>query len=143
MSGAEMTERRPCTSRRLTVAGPTVPGPTVTVAGPTNTQYATVTTTPTKSATHTQVVTKTYTPPVKVALFDGTVLVGMEIAPGMYHTDGQGDGGGCYWERQANGNGGLDSIIANDNIDGPTSMTVQPSDYAFKSSGGCQWSKIG
>ena len=51
--------------------------------------------------------------------------------------------GGRYWGREANGNGGLDSIIANDNIDGSTTITIQSSDYGFKSSGGCQWPKIG
>ncbi|HZC53025.1 MAG TPA: hypothetical protein VE441_11060 [Mycobacterium sp.] len=123
-----------------TVAGPTK---TATVAGPTTTVTATarVTTTPTKVvATHTRVVRITYTPPVKVAFSDGTYRVGSEIKPGTYHTNPGGND--CYWERDAKGSG-LDAIIENDNITGPTTIDINASDYAFKSSGGCDWVRVG
>lgn len=31
----------------------------------------------------------------------------------------------------------------NDNISGPTTIDIRSSDYAFTSSGGCEWSKVG
>ncbi len=115
---------------------------TKTVAGPTTTATVstTVTATPTvikTIATRTQTVRVTYTPPVKVAFTDGTFRVGGEIAPGTYHTD-DADGSSCYYEREAQGTG-IDSIIANDNFDGPTTIDVASSDYALKTSGGCDW----
>lgn len=104
------------------------------VAGPT------ITTVPTKViATHTKVITKTYTPPVKVAFSDGTYRVGSELRPGTYHTDG----GDCYWERDRNSPDPLNKIIDNDNITGPTTIDISGSDYAFSASGGCDWSRIG
>ncbi|MEO8888657.1 MAG: hypothetical protein ABI301_06070 [Jatrophihabitantaceae bacterium] len=74
-----------------------------------------------------------------MAFTDGTFRVGTEIKPGTYHTDGQ--GGGCYYERDRKGDG-VDAIIANDNLSGPTTIDIQPSDYAFKSSGGCAWTRV-
>jgi hypothetical protein len=35
--------------------------------------------------------------------------------------------------------GGDYSILANDNIDGPTVVQVYSSDRAFKVNGGCEW----
>ena len=126
--------------KSVTVAGPTT---TATVAGPAKTTTATVqvTTTPTKVvATHTRTVTVTFTPPVKVALSDGTFRVGSEIKAGTYHTDP--NGADCYWERDGQGDG-IDAIIANDNITGPTTIDIHSSDFAFKTSGGCDWVRIG
>ncbi|MDT4982536.1 MAG: hypothetical protein QOF95_26 [Pseudonocardiales bacterium] len=37
----------------------------------------------------------------------------------------------------------LDAIIVNDNITGPTTIDIAPSDFAFKSSGGCDWVRVG
>lgn len=123
--------------REKTVAGPTMH--VTTTATATATATATVTTTPTQViATHTVVQTVTYTPPVKVAFSDGTFRVGSEIQPGTYHTEG----GDCYYERRRQGDG-IDAIIANDNITGPTTIDIRSSDYAFKSSGGCAWSRVG
>jgi hypothetical protein len=138
----------------LAIAGLTLAacssGATKTVAGPTTTatitqsetETATVTATPTVIKTiATKVLTHvvTYTPPVKVAFGDGTFRVGSEIRPGTYHTDGQGDGEGCYWEKDGKG---IDNILANDNITGPTTIDIESSVYAFNSSGGCDWSRV-
>lgn len=120
------------------VAGPTVR--ITTQLTTTATATVKVTTTPTKViATHTQVITKTYTPPVKIAFSDGTYRVGSEIRPGTYHTEG----GSCYWERDRNSSDPLNKIIDNDNITGPTTIDIQSGDYAFTSSGGCDWTRVG
>lgn len=113
-----------------TVANPGVTA-TVTqkVVGPTTVKTATV--------------RVTYTPPPVDPITDGQYLVGPEVKPGLYHTDGTGDGGGCYWERLSDLNGGISSTIANDNISGPTTIQIRSSDAAFKTSGGCTWSRIG
>ena len=74
---------------------------------------------------------------MKVAFSDGTFRVGSEIAPGTYHTNPAGSA--CYWERDGRG---TDNIIANDNITGPTTIDIASSDYAFTSSGGCDWVRV-
>ena len=118
---------------------------TVTVAGPT--QYATETATATVTetltatptviktiATQTHVVTVTFTPAAVTAFGDGTFIVGREVRPGLYHTDPQGSQ--CYWE--ADDSGG--NILDNNNIDGPTTITVRSSWYSLTTNGGCNWS---
>jgi hypothetical protein len=51
------------------------------------------------------------------------------VTPGTYraaaHT-------GCYWERDRDLKGGLNSIIQNDNTDGPVVLLVQRTDKAIK-----------
>jgi len=120
------------------VAGPTVHSTATSTITAWDVQK--VTTTPTKViATHTQTVRVTYTPPVKVAFSDGTYRVGSEIKAGTYHTDG----GDCYWERDRNSSDPLNKIIDNDNITGPTTIDISGSDYAFNTTGGCDWSRVG
>ncbi|MGH8859895.1 MAG: hypothetical protein ACRDVG_01450, partial [Jatrophihabitantaceae bacterium] len=87
-------------------------------------------------ATRTRTTTVTYTPPPRPGFSDGTYLVGTDIRPGIYRTAG---GDYCYWERMHDLAGNLGSIIANDNITGPTVVQVFSSDRAFQVSGGCQW----
>lgn len=72
---------------------------------------------------------------------DGTYVVGSDIKAGTWHTDGDSDTGGCYWERDRNLDGDLNSIIANNNISGPTTVTVHSSDNAFQVSGDCMWTR--
>jgi hypothetical protein len=74
---------------------------------------------------------------------DGTYVVGKDIRSGTWHTTGQGDGIGCYWERDRNLDGDLNSIIANNNITGPTTVSVHKKDVAFQTSGGCTWTRSG
>jgi hypothetical protein len=131
-------------------AAKNIPGPTVTVAttvsatvtataaGPTTT----VTTTPVVTkviATHTKTVRVTFTPKPVHEFTDGTYRVGPDIPAGLYHTAGGSD---CYWERMSSLSGDLDSILANDNITGPTTVQVKSSDKAFQVDGGCTWSKV-
>ena len=53
-------------------------------------------------------------------------------------TDGKStDGSGCYFERERDLNGGVNSIITNDNFDGPTRIEVHRGEY-LQVSGGCE-----
>jgi hypothetical protein len=72
---------------------------------------------------------------------DGTYVVGKDIKAGTWHTDGQSDLGGCYWERDRNLDGDLGSIIANNDITGPSTVSVHSSDKAFQVSGDCVWTR--
>jgi hypothetical protein len=70
----------------------------------------------------------------------GYWAVGIDIAPGTYSTDG---GDGCYWERMSDFTGSPDSTLANDNPDGPTTVTIAPTDKGFKTSSCSTWTKVG
>lgn len=63
---------------------------------------------------------------------DGIHLVGKDITPGTYRTDG---GEWCYWERKAGLSGTLGDIIANDNSVEKRQIyvSIEPSDVAFES----------
>jgi hypothetical protein len=125
------------------VAGPTVVKTATVTATATQTLPAKVvhvTTTPVVKkvdviATHTATVT--YTPAPKHAFGDGQYLINKEILPGMYHTNP--NGGQCYYELLFGLGGGLDDIITNDNIDGPTTIQIDPSVVAIETNGGCDW----
>lgn len=73
----------------------------------------------------------------------GTYVVGEDVEPGRYKTPGP-DGSSwrdsCYWERARDDSGAFSSIIANDNIEGPGSLTVKAGEV-LKLSGPCTWSK--
>lgn len=74
---------------------------------------------------------------------DGTYEVGPDIEPGRYKTPGSGGTSiwdSCYWERAKDDSGELGSIIANDNITGPGSITVKEGEFV-KATGGCVWTK--
>lgn len=72
----------------------------------------------------------------------GTYEVGVDIQPGKYKTAGGGLGGSCYWARLKDTNGELDSIIANGNAQGPTTVTIKSGDGAFETT--CEtWTKAG
>jgi hypothetical protein len=68
--------------------------------------------------------------PPRDSVTHGTFIVGKDIKAGTYRTDG---GSGCYWVRLAGFGGGIDDIIANDNVKGPTVVEVAPGDVGFKS----------
>ncbi len=66
----------------------------------------------------------------------GTYLVGRDIAPGTYRgTAGADPLDSCYWERLSGVSGDFDDLITNDNATGSYFVTVDPSDFAFKT--GC------
>ena len=69
---------------------------------------------------------------------DGTFLVGEDIQPGTYQTDGGGEFG-CYWARLSDTSGEFEGIIANGNPQGPTTVTISASDAAFETSGCSEW----
>ncbi|HEY0691488.1 MAG TPA: hypothetical protein VGD71_20910 [Kribbella sp.] len=68
----------------------------------------------------------------------GTYLVGSEVAPGDYVTEGADF---CYWERAKNTEGTFASIIANGNPRGHTTVTIKATDKAFEVTGSCTFTK--
>ena len=74
---------------------------------------------------------------------DGTYEVGVDIAAGRYKTAGPNRSAVfpyCYWERSKDDSGEFGSIISNDNIGGPGSVTVKKGEFV-KLSGGCTWTR--
>ncbi|UGQ13745.1 hypothetical protein LO772_09175 [Yinghuangia sp. ASG 101] len=71
---------------------------------------------------------------------DGTYLVGTDIAPGTYRSDG---GSLCYWERRSDTSGEFAGLITNDVAQGPTVVTIAKTDKAFKTQGCADWTKAG
>lgn len=71
----------------------------------------------------------------------GHYLVGVDIAPGTYVSQGGDD---CYWERQSGLSGDFDDIIANDFVigSGRVYVTIAPSDVAFESQWCGTWTQI-
>lgn len=67
---------------------------------------------------------------------DGTFLVGEDIQPGTYETEGSES---CYWERLSGTSGTFDDIITNGLPTGPTTITISPSDEAFLTEGCSEW----
>lgn len=114
------------------------PGPTVTA---TATLEDTFTATPVISkvvATHTQVVTRTYTPPQPEQIGEGLYVVPSEIKPGRYHTTGGTD---CYWARLSSTD--TTDIIDNNNFSGPQTIDIQSGDKAVDFEGDCTWGRTG
>lgn len=76
------------------------------------------------------------------AVGDGTYQVGTDMAAGRYKTPGpptSGDFAMCYWSRNKDDSG--DSIITNQLVKGPGSVTVKAGEF-FEVSGGCTWTKV-
>ncbi len=67
---------------------------------------------------------------------DGTFIVKTDINPGTYATKG---GDGCYYARLSGFGGTADEILANDNVSGPTVVTIKPTDKGFKTSNCGEW----
>jgi hypothetical protein len=68
---------------------------------------------------------------------EGTHRVGKaDVLPGTYRSLG---GDGCYWERMHDFAGDLNSILANDNADGPALVTILPGDKGFTSTRCARW----
>lgn len=72
----------------------------------------------------------------------GMFRVGSEIAPGTYRSTGNADDS-CYWERDKDAEHSLESIVANDNVNGTAVVTISSSDAYFKTSGCQDWKKSG
>jgi hypothetical protein len=76
---------------------------------------------------------------------DGTYVVGVDIQPGMYRTAGPSEDAPikmCMWSRRKDTSGEFKSVIAMNNAQGPTTVTIKPTDGAFESRGCSPWQKI-
>ncbi len=62
---------------------------------------------------------------------DGTLEVGKDIQPGTYRT--RQSSSGCYYARLSGFGGSIDEILANENTDYPTVVTIGKTDKGFKS----------
>ncbi|MEJ8657783.1 hypothetical protein [Streptomyces sp. MS1.AVA.4] len=71
---------------------------------------------------------------------DGDFEVPADIKPGLYRTSG--NDGMCYWERAKDSKGEVDSILANDNVNGTSYVTLKPSDKIFKTTGCKDWEAV-
>jgi hypothetical protein len=69
----------------------------------------------------------------------GTFVVGVDIAPGTYRSNGRGD---CYWARLRSFTGDLNSILANSNTSGPTIVSISAGDRGFQSTRCGTWTRL-
>ncbi|WP_285745062.1 hypothetical protein [Lentzea sp. NBRC 105346] len=121
---------------------------TMTVTAPAKTITQTVTA-PAQTITQTATASKPAEAPVvagtRTEFGAGTYEVGTDIKAGKYKTSGP-DGSGwvrsCYWARNKDSSGSFDAIIANDNIEGPGTLTVN-SGEVLQLSGSCVWKLAG
>lgn len=75
---------------------------------------------------------------------EGIYGVGGELQPGTYRTDGPSPAAfdNCYWERSKDLSGLPKSVIASGLVSGPATVTIKPTDRAFKSSGCLDWTRV-
>lgn len=74
---------------------------------------------------------------------DGVYIVGTDVAPGTWRSDG-GGGFGCYAARLSGFGGTLNEVITNDlSTDGGLVVTIAPSDRGFETTGCGTWTKVG
>ena len=75
---------------------------------------------------------------------DAVLLVGTDIAPGTYRTQGAVDGY-CMCSRHSSASGGsMDDIIASDGArSGQLIVTIEPTDVRFRTRGCAPWERIG
>jgi len=74
--------------------------------------------------------------------YKGTFLVGSQIQPGTYSTQGpttQDDG---QWARLSTTTGDPTAVIAHGIVNGPTTVTILPTDAAFQTTGDVVWVKV-
>jgi hypothetical protein len=82
------------------------------------------------------------TPRRAVSFSEGFYLIGRQIQPGIYRTNGKPDRGntaGCRWQRLADASGKPQSILAGGLIKAPTIIIISRTDFAFKVTGDCLW----
>ncbi|MEU2280369.1 hypothetical protein ABZ614_00115 [Streptomyces sp. NPDC013178] len=72
---------------------------------------------------------------------EGEYLVGEDIKAGTYKTAGPENEFGCYWERAKDASGEFDSIIANNNLEGPGRVTLNKGEY-FKTNRCQDWKRV-
>jgi hypothetical protein len=82
-----------------------------------------------------------YFPSVTVPTFgDGDWVVGQDIAPGRYSSEGTADG--CYWERATGFTHELDELITNDLPSGRAIVEIAPTDVRFTSKDCGTWTPL-
>lgn len=74
----------------------------------------------------------------KTMFGDGMYIIGTDITPGTYRNTGA---QGCYFARLSGFGNSIDDIIANDNVDTPTIVTIASTDKGFQSNGCGTWTK--
>ncbi|MGW7267954.1 hypothetical protein [Streptomyces sp. NPDC054842] len=126
------------------------PPPTVTItktAGTATNKAKKAEPQPTVTVTKTKTAEPKKKPAPKAATIpgDGTFVVGADVKPGTYKTAGAEESviPNCYWARLKGTSGSFNDIIANDNSEGPTTVTISSSDGAFKTTGCKTWKKVG
>lgn len=82
----------------------------------------------------------TYNPETITTFGDGEYIVGKDIEPGTYKSEGAASMG--YWARVKGFSGELPDIIANGNPTGSIIVEIGESDYGFKTWGNGMWTKI-
>ncbi len=70
----------------------------------------------------------------------GMFRVGADIEPGTYRSTSNADDS-CYWERDKDAEHSMDSIVANNNVNGTAVVTISSSDAYFKTAGCKDWKK--
>lgn len=87
-------------------------------------------------ATATSTIQPTHTPltPTQNLFMPGTYLVGVDINPGIYRGEIEGElpKAICGWQRLKDISGSTDSILAANNVHGQFYVEIRDSDYAFK-----------
>lgn len=83
------------------------------------------------------------TPAQDAPFSDGTYIVGFDIAPGTWRSEGPAADGYCYWERLSGFSGDFEEIIANDLSEGPATVRVDQNDAGFRTEGCGTWSRMG
>ncbi|WP_326667643.1 hypothetical protein [Streptomyces canus] len=81
-------------------------------------------------------------PAARISGDGGMFSVGADIAPGTYKSTGNTDDS-CYWERTKDAEHGVESILANDNVNGTAVVRISASDAYFKTTGCKDWKKTG
>jgi hypothetical protein len=118
---------------------------TATTAEPTATVTATETAEAELGPTASKAPTakKTTEPEPESTMDEGTYEIGVDVKPGRYKTRVPEDSPGCYWERLKDDSGGLDSIIANGDVNagGRVSIRVKRGDFFLSEDCGT-WTRV-
>ncbi|GAB3749995.1 hypothetical protein [Microlunatus parietis] len=82
-------------------------------------------------------------PEEPAGLADGTYEVGVDVEPGRYKTVVPDDSFGCYWARLKDDSGEFEAIIANENGEPGSrmSVTIKKSDGFFESRNCGEWKR--
>ncbi|MFF4344817.1 hypothetical protein ACFY00_33455 [Kitasatospora sp. NPDC001540] len=132
--GQDTAQAGSASTATATVTAPAAPAPTVTVTAAASATSAPETPAPPPSPDG----------PATSFSGDGKYLVGEDIEAGTYKTAGPAESviPNCYWARYKDASGELSSIIANENAQGQTRVTVRKGEY-LEVRGCSKWEKTG